>query len=354
MQFGGCRLITNHIHSFSTVIESHYLETQEGMFFAAKGLEHPPDRFVAVLRYVPDPDNGDRFKEGVRYRRLYQFNEQSAFLKKAGLRYLAYDAVFGTTLQSVPRSSVRRSYDPRQRLRHLDSKTKKGIEEDAVAFSRVLEYEARIPRSSLGITGSLLIGLHTELSDLDFAVFGVQNCIKVHQALQRLLDSESIPDLHRLDPQGMKELYRQRMKDTPMSFNDFAALEKRKVNQGSFRKRPYFIRFIQDMEESEESYGCRRYTPRGRARISASIADTKSALFTPCRYELADSRSTDGASLPVVEEIVSYRGRFCEQARIGESVVAEGTLEYVRSNSGKTWYRLLLGNSPQDTMIVCT
>jgi predicted nucleotidyltransferase len=335
-------------------MESHYLETREGMFFAVKGLEHPPDRFVAVLRYAPDPDRGDRCKEGMRYRRLYQFSEQVAFLKQAGRGYLAYDEVFGTTMQSVPRSSVRRSYDPRQRLHLLESKASRGIEEDAVAFSRVLESEARIPRSSLGITGSLLIGLHTDVSDLDFAVFGMQSCRKVHRAMQRLLDSESNPDLRRLDPRGMNELYRQRVKDTPMSFNDFAALEKRKVNQGIFRERTYFIRFLQDMEESEEPYGCRHYTPRGRARIWASIADTQSAIFTPCRYELADSRSADGTPLPAVKEIASFRGRFCEQARTGESVVAEGTLEHVRISSGTSWYRLLLGNSPRDTMIVRT
>ena len=33
------------------IIESHYLETREGLFFAVKGLVHPPDRFQS-LRFV--------------------------------------------------------------------------------------------------------------------------------------------------------------------------------------------------------------------------------------------------------------------------------------------------------------
>jgi predicted nucleotidyltransferase len=346
------RLISNRANTLSTVMESHYLETLEGMFFAVKGLEHPPERIVAVLRYVRDPDRGDRFKDGMRYRRLYQFAEQEALLKKAGRCYLAHDEVFGTTLQSVPRSSVRRSYDPRLRLRQLYSKSNNGIEEDAVAFARLLENEAGIQRSSLGITGSLLIGLHTDMSDLDFSVFGIRDCRKVYGTLRGLLETESCSELCRLDSAGMKELYRQRNADTPMSFKDFADLEKRKVNQGSFRKRTYFIRFIEDIGEWGEGYGFRHYTPMGRARISASIADAQKAIFTPCRYMLAESRSTDGTPIPVVEEITSFRGRFCEQARTGETVIAEGTLERVQTQKGETWCRLLLGNSPNDTMIV--
>ena len=44
------------------VVESFYLETMEGLFFAVKGLEHPPDRWIAVLRYAPDPERGSREK----------------------------------------------------------------------------------------------------------------------------------------------------------------------------------------------------------------------------------------------------------------------------------------------------
>jgi predicted nucleotidyltransferase len=52
------------------VAEGHYLETRDGLFFAVKGAVHPPTRFVACLRYAPDPIRGDREKDGRRYRRL--------------------------------------------------------------------------------------------------------------------------------------------------------------------------------------------------------------------------------------------------------------------------------------------
>ena len=104
--------------------------------------------------------------------------------------------------------------------------------------------------------------------------------------------------------------------------------------------------------EAVDRYGARGYTPMGRTSISASVSDDSEAIFTPCRYGVAGARIIDGSDLPEITEIVSFRGRFCEQARIGESVIASGTLERVRAKEGDTWSRLLLGNFPQDTMIV--
>jgi predicted nucleotidyltransferase len=221
-----------------------------------------------------------------------------------------------------------------------------------VAFAGVLQKEAGVPQSILGITGSLLIGLDAEFSDLDVAVFGKRNCKKAHQALRRLLDAPSSTGVRRLDTQGVEALYAERAADTHMAFDEFVTVEKRKANQGRFRERTYFVRFIQDAHEAGEIYGHRRYTPLGRATITASIADDQEAIFTPCRYLLSGVRILEGPPALKLDEIVSFRGRFCEQARSGESVLAAGTLERVQNSRGDVWHRLLLGNYPEDTMVV--
>ncbi len=338
---------------FADVVESYYLETREGLFFAVKGLEHPPDRLIAILRYAPDPESGDRRKGGKSYRRLYHFAEQEQLLQTAYPQYMAYDQVFQTTLQSVPCFMVKRVYDPCLRLRELmQASDREGIEEDAAAFAGILERETGVPVSSLGITGSLLIGLQTELSDLDIAVFGAQNCNSVYLALRRLLDAPSGSEVRRFDKKGVEELYAQRFQDTRMDFQDFVSLEKRKMNQGSFRGRTYFVRFIKHANETGEVYGDLHYTPLGRATITASIAGDQEAIFTPCRYLLSNTRSLEGELPPHLNEIVSFRGRFCEQAQAGESVIATGTLERIQNSRGEVRHRLLLGNFREDTMVV--
>jgi uncharacterized protein len=334
------------------VIESYYLETLDGLFFAIKGLEHPADRTIAVLRYAPDPKSGDRRKGKKIYRRLYHFQEQEQLIRTAYPQYLAFDPVFQATLQSVPGSMVRRIYDPRLRIQELaQASIRSAVEDDAYAFICLLQENAQVPFSALGITGSLLIGLHTAQSDLDAVVLGAKSCEKVYQALRRMRDDASGGELRGLDSQGLEELYTERVKDTKMDFRKFVDLEKQKVNQGSFRNRPYFIRFIKKPHEVNLIYGQRRYNPLGRAAIKASITDDRESIYTPCRYQLADVRILEGPQQISPKEIVSFRGRFCEQARVGDVIMAAGTLERIQTTTGEVWHRLLLGNAVEDTMV---
>jgi len=339
------------LDALDKVIESYYLETREGLFFAVKGLEHPPDRIISVVRYAPDPENGNREKGGITYRRLYHFPEQEQFLHSSYPHFLAYDPVFQKILQSVPKSTVQRVYDPRRRLQEM-AQTNPGmaVEEDAVAFAKLLQRESGVPLSDIGISGSLLIGLHTEHSDLDISVFGAWGCRTVYVTLQKLLDSGSVEDLRRLEMDGIEELYSHRVVDPNIPFGEFAPLEKSKICQGSFRRRPYFIRFIREAREAGDPYGTVQYTPLGRATITAVIDDDQEAIFTPCRYALTNVRVLEG-SPAAVTEIISFRGRFCEQARKGDIVAAAGTAEQIESSTGIR-YRLLLGNSTEDHMVV--
>jgi predicted nucleotidyltransferase len=333
--------------------ESYYLETQEGFFFAVKGLEHPPDRWIAVLRYLPDPKTGTREKDGKSYRRLYGFKEQVQWIEKVCPQYRAYDQVFRTTLQSVLRSQVRNIYDPRQKLHELTQATvRDGLEEDVVDFTGLLEKEARVPASSLGITGSVLIGMHADHSDIDIVAFGEDGCRKVHQTLGRLLADSSCKELRRLDAKGMEELYAQRVVDSKMGYSEFVHLEERKVNQGTFRGRPYFIRFVKEPFEAGGVYGQLHYTPITREKLQAAVVEDRDAIFTPCRYGLSETQTTGKKRMPDLNEIVSVRGRFCDQARIGDHIRATGTLERVQDGQGVIRYRLLLGNSREDTMLL--
>lgn len=334
------------MNRFAQAIESYYLETDEGLFFAVKGLEHPTDRIIGVLRYAPDRD-GDRERGGVRYRRLYHFAEQEELLRSRYPQYLAYDPVFQATLQSVPRSRVRRVHDPRVRLQEMSTAISV-IERDAANFAGLLQQGAGVPSSALGISGSLLIGLQTESSDLDVSIFGMENCRKVYEKLGSLLDS--VDGLRRLDINAIEDLHRQRAVDTHIPFKEFLETEKNKVCQGIFQQRPYFIRFIKEAHEWDPVYGSVQYTPLGRAKIIAKIYDDQEAIFTPCRYVLSDMRVLEGPPM-FVDEIVSFRGRFCEQAGIGQPVIAVGTLECIENSCGELKYRLLLGNSAEDIMV---
>ncbi|RLC80323.1 MAG: hypothetical protein DRI61_06030 [Chloroflexi bacterium] len=329
--------------------EGYYVESAEGLLFAVKGLIHPPGAVVAYLRYVPDP-GGKRERRGIRYRRLYHFGEQEELLREKCPDCLFFDPVFGGTLQGVPRERIKQVYDPCLRLAELrQGKSLDGLEEKAVEFANLLAEKAGVSEECIGISGSILVNLHTSGSDIDLVVYGVENCRAVHGALRELM-GEPDGEVRRLSGEELRALYATRSQDTPMSFEDFAWLEGRKVIPGKFRRCEYFIRFVKSPVEVEERYGDRRYISLGRAEIEATVADASEGIFTPCIYKIEDVRLVEGqraAPLPV--EIVSFRGRFCEQAEEGERVRARGKLERVISRGGEVHHRLLLGR-PGDFM----
>ncbi len=331
------------------MIEGYYVESTDGLFFAVKGSIHPPEAVVAYLRYAPDP-HGARAREGLPYRRLYHFEEQEELLRARYPSYLFEDSVFGTQLQGVPEERVRRIHDPCQKLAELRRREGRDeLEEKTVGFADLLAGRAKAPESSIGISGSILVGLHTPRSDLDAVVYGSENCRAVHGALRKLLD-EPGGVVRRPNEEETRELYASRSQDTPMDFEDFARLEGRKVIQGRFQGCEYFIRFVKMPAEAGESYGDRRYTSLGRAEIEATVADASQAIFTPCVYGVRDVKFIDGWEVGDLREVASFRGRFCEQAREGERVIARGKLERVVAKEGKAYHRLLLGG-PGDFMV---
>ncbi|MBA7612949.1 hypothetical protein ES703_20190 [subsurface metagenome] len=331
-------------------IESYYLESRTGLLFTVKGPVHPPETVVAYLKYAPDPE-GERIRDGVRYRKLYILEEQEALLKDRYPACLFFDPVFGEFLQGLPRKLIKKVYDPRLKLAELQKKKNRGeLEENAVRFTGLLAERAGVSTGNIGISGSLLVDLPTPHSDIDLVVYGSGVCRAVHKALWYLLDGPE-KEVRRLNEEGFRRLYASRYKDTPVDFEEVTHLERRKVIQAQFRESEYFIRFVKLPGEIKENYGDRRFTSPGEAEIEARVVDAGEAFYTPCTYKVEKVRFLGAVDTLSLREIVSFSGMFCEQAREGEIVKARGKLEKVVTIEGEVYHRLLLGR-PGDFMLV--
>jgi predicted nucleotidyltransferase len=332
--------------------EGDILKSLNGIIFDVKGLVHPPNKVIAFPRFIPDR-SGNRNHESSAYKKIYNLSKRFKFLEQNLPTYIIYDPVFDEKLCEVPLENVKCHYKPVNRLQELRCSEKLDeLERDALKFFELLKEHTNVPWSKMGISGSLLTKLHTPSSDIDPIIYGSENCRKVYEALKSLIqNSKSHVKAYTIEE--LQKLFEFRVKDTKVAFKDFLRTEQRKVLQGKFKDRDYFMRFVKDWREIREKYGTIQYRNMGYARIKAEIADDSEAIFTPCSYKLKNVEILDGIGIYSIDEIASFRGRFCEQARISETVVAQGKVERVTDNrQNHEHFRLLLGNQPSDYMIL--
>ncbi len=331
--------------------EGDFIEDTNGLIFDVKGLIHPTDRIVAFPRFVPNLA-GERKRADLSYKKIYAFSERFALLEEKFPQYLVYDQVFNEHLCEVPVKAVKKHYQPADRLQKLrHGKKLDAMESRTLQFAKLLKESANIEWDKIGISGSVLVKLHKPDSDIDPIVYGSENCRKVYSTLKGLLEDEKSP----IDPYNLEELRKLfdfRSRDTAMLFEDFVRTESRKVMQGKFLQRDYSMRFVKDWNEIEEQYGTTRYVNEGYARVMGNVIDDSESIFTPCHYKIGHVELLEGIRLEPIKEIMSFRARFCEQARNGETVIAQGKVERVRKEGTEEYYRLLIGGNVSDYMIL--
>lgn len=332
--------------------EGDLIKTKSGVVFDVKGLVHPLDKIVAFPRFIPSPAGVRQGKEGT-YGKVYGLGDRFKYLQENYPNLIVFDNVFGETMCEVPIDQIAQHYKPEEKLWELrTSKDLTVLENKALHLAETLKKEADIPWSSIGISGSIMAELTTEKSDIDPLVYGEENCRKAYAALKALIGDGHSGFKSYSEPE-LRELFDFRSKDTLMSFEDFVLVESRKGFQGKFMGTDYFIRFVKDWREISEQYGDVCFKNSGYAKITAKITDSTDSLFTPCTYKLQDTQIVEGPKLAPIAEIVSFRGRFCEQAENGETIEAQGKVELVTNNkTGTAHYRLILGNKPSDYMIM--
>jgi len=328
--------------------EGDFIETTEGLIFDVKGMLHPPDRVIAYLRYVPDK-NGGRQRFGLRYCKVYDLSARAKLLRAKWPEYLYLDPVLNREIQGVPVINVKQEYHPVEKLAQLRRASKLDQQQrSAVDMARILACEARVPMAKIGVSGSTLVDLHTTRSDVDLIVYGSRVARICHSKLQTLLSTGS-HGFSRYEKKDLQRLYSQRKQKASTSFELFSRHEQSKLLQGKFRGTDYFIRCVREWSECRERYGSKKYFGVCRSTVRATISDDTESILTPCIYRLVDAKASRMLRAP--SQIVSFRGRFCEQAQNGARVRARGTLEKVVGTHGEE-YRLVIGESPRDSLIV--
>ena len=270
-----------------------FFETIDGWIFAVADYNHP-DGLRSMLRYVPDA-TGEREANGKRYRKM-DFDLAYEFLRRERPDYVR-------DLHVVPENDVLRIYRPSEGLLSVAERdTRVGKIAGLLAVGGV-------PWEQMGITGSMLVGLSSPGSDIDFVVYGPL-WWKARDIVARAKANGKIGDL---DEATWRKIYSKRKPE--ISFEEFMRHEIRKGNRGMIDGTYFDLLFTREWNQIRPPPAGK---PAGERRIEAKVIDADFAYDSPAIFRLDH---------PEVKEIFCYSHTYAGQALPGETIEAKGVLE---------------------------
>lgn len=314
-----------------------FLETVEGMFFCVTGYLHPPEKITAYLKYSPVTEgkwkkNNTSFRRELPFYHVFSVSKTIQYLKENYPQYVQFCPVRSIEMSIIPQRYINQYYEPETRMHELFSSPQDTLEETVKAFAQDIMDKTHIPLSCLGITGSILTGLHNpSFSDIDLIVYGRENSIKIKDNLPAL------ENVRTLTGEKQKEWIEHKMKIFTMEKKQAKKFSTRKWNYGFYKNTYFSVHPTRTDAEITENYGDFYYTGRGAATIQAEVIDSSESMFLPAIYKIERCTVLEGEPVPI-DEIVSYEGVYCDVFKGGEKIEARGRLEQVNNR-----YRLVLG-----------
>ena len=329
-----------------------YLLTKDGLFFCVLGCLHPTNRVLAYLKYRPSPSGkwgtgSHRFERAIPNYTVPAVLTTIDYLEKKFPYYVFEDKTIRAKFSAVPLDAIESHFCPESLVQWLLSSDRLDkLQKKAVALIRHLSRKAGIDTTSLGVTGSLLIGIHKpRFSDIDLVVYGSKSSLKIREALRKSY-SERNSSIRKLEGQKLRDWCHEKSRLFQMTIAEAEGLYRRTWNRGEFQGTLFSVHPVRDGQDLHGRYGETIFHPLETVTMKAEIRGVNEAIFLPAIYEVEKSvRLGTGRSLGVTQ-LASYEGLYCDVFKRGDTVIARGLLEKVIDRRrGKTWKRLLIGSA---------
>ncbi len=325
-----------------------YIETVDGLLFTVVGNVHPRDYAIAYLKYVPSSDGKwgykkRKFERALPYYTVPMLLDTIAYLKEKYPCYVKSFSELGIEMSVVPIDRIYKHYKPEERLREVIEKPKDELEVMAAELAQALADEANIPIGDLGITGSILIGIHKPFSDIDLVVYGRESSLKIKEALKDFFKRPR-RGIARLPQENFNALLRERQRLFNLTESEAHEICMRKWNRGLFKSKEFSIHPVKKESEVREVFGEYIYKPIGLATIRGVIADDSESIFMPSKWAIEDVVFIEGTEVNGLIELCSYEGLYMDIVSEGEKFEARGKIEAVYRRGRLSHYRLLIGS----------
>ncbi len=182
------------IHGDQVALDHFGIIDRDLRLYIVVGPNHPPNGFVAYLKYVPSTEPSLwRSRASIYYRRVLRFysvrNAWSASLSMP----TSIDLATMSRVPIVPRDRVWRIIDPRSRAQELVQHCTDELECLAAELVSEISIRYGLPQQCIGVSGSIMFGIHNlERSDIDVVIYG-EKCVE--KAVQGLRDSPILTEV---------------------------------------------------------------------------------------------------------------------------------------------------------------
>ena len=327
-----------------------------------------------------------RFRIGFGYYfKVYDMQSRFDILSMIKSEYIFSSKYYYFPFQAVPAQNIKKIHKPEDFIQKLLNKSleeKSKVEfkykdkfksNNELKFNKfnknlldlieIFKENTNIELGSIGLTGSGLVGLSGDVSDIDLTIYGIEETKKVRNLLKKILITENftglygdISQIHPYSDKQLKKHYDFRAKSFNIPIKNFIFYEKRKLHQFYFDETEVFIRYLK-FNRSEnrhfDKFNEYYYGYVGRIELNAILRDIKDSMFTPASY-LIDNIQLDSININLEEKykksfndlikndefkilkLITMRGRFIEQAIINEKVKICGKLEFVLTENQDT------------------
>ena len=334
--------IFNKVFSHLIIMKARprdFIYTIDDLYFATTSYLHPPDRILAFLRYIPH-EKGERFKNGKRYSKV-DSNQAYAFLEENYPEYLFECENTQKIMMGVPLERVKEILTPKNRLKEIKAENPSlPLLQKVIKIGDTFHQQANIPYHCLGISGSILPGLYdVENSDIDFVIYGLENHRRARDIFRKMKDREVFQSIN---DEYWNKIFKKRIKDYSLSFDEFCWYEKRKNNRGIIEGTLFDILATRDWDEINGVWGETRYEDYGPIFLQATVTDALASFDNPAIYEINQVKIIQGPDVPI-NQIACFTHTYAGQAVEGEKIVVKGVLEKVIDP--KESYRVVVGTT---------
>lgn len=195
------------------------------------------------------------------------------------------------------------------------------VMDDDVA--RVVKFFSGIPLDKMGVTGSRLIGLKGEESDVDFVMYGRYWFIgreMIRKGIKR-------GDLSEPDEDTWDFIYKKRR--PPISFEAFLVHERRKFHRAFIGSTYFDLLYVRDYDELERDVPEDVGIKKGKTKIVGEVIDDSLIFDYPAYYPIRHG---------IIKAVLCFTHTYAGQVFKNEVLEAYGQIELINED-----YYLVVG-----------